>query len=84
LWNSNQGICVIVCEYFFKEFYSQGSDEYLYAWAREVDVLADEGWKVLDSVRQPRHPGYWTTVLGRPVQEFQRERVGGAFAEGEE
>jgi len=33
---------MIICEYFFKEFYSRGSDEYLNAWAAEVDRM---GWE---------------------------------------
>jgi hypothetical protein len=61
---------VIVCEYFFKEFYSKGSDEYLNAWAAEVDRLGCQGWKVLDSTRRPRQPGLWTVVLVRPAGEF--------------
>lgn len=61
---------MIVCEYFFKEFYSRGSDEYVNAWVAEVDRLGWEGWKVLDSTRRPKQPGFWTVVLVRPAQEF--------------
>ena len=75
------GTCVIVCEYLFEEFYSQGSEEYFGAWASEVDLLVDEGRKVLDSVRRPRRPGYWTFVLGRPEQDFCREQIGWRFGE---
>ena len=72
---------MIVCEYFFKEFHSKGSDEYLDAWAEELDRLSDQGWRVLDSVRQPRRPGYWILVLGRPEHEFRREEIGWRFGE---
>ncbi len=61
---------MIVCEYFFKEFYSRGSDEYLNAWTAEVDRMGWEGWKVLDSARRPKRFGLWTVVLVRPAQEF--------------
>jgi hypothetical protein len=61
---------VIVCEYFFREFHSRGSYEYLSAWAAEVDRVGREGWKVLDSDRRPKQFGLWTVVLVRPAQEF--------------
>jgi hypothetical protein len=61
---------VIVCEYFFKEFYSRGSDEYLNAWAGEIDRMGCEGWKVVDSTRRSQCPGTWTVVLVRPASEF--------------
>lgn len=67
---------MIVCEYFFKEFYSRGSDEYLNAWAAEVDRLGSDGWKVLDSTRRPERPGFWTVVLVRPAQEFCDRQLG--------
>jgi hypothetical protein len=35
---------MIVCEYFFKGFYSRGSEEYLNAWAAEIDRMCWEGW----------------------------------------
>jgi hypothetical protein len=61
---------VIVCEYFFKEFYSRGSDEYLNAWAAEVDRMGGQGWQVLDSTRRAKRPGVWTVVLVRPAPEL--------------
>jgi hypothetical protein len=60
---------MIICEYFFLQFYSRGSGEYLHAWAAEVDRMADEGWRVLDCSRKPQ-PGFWTVILGRPQSEF--------------
>jgi hypothetical protein len=57
---------MIACEYFFKEFYSRGSDEYLNQWAAQVDRMSSEGWQVLDSKRRAGHPGFWTVVLVRP------------------
>lgn len=62
---------IIVCEYFYKEFNARGGNDYLHAWAAEVDLLAECGWAVLDCVRQERRPGFWTTVLCRPTSEFQ-------------
>jgi hypothetical protein len=76
------GAYVIVCEYFFKKFYSRGSDEYLHAWATEVDRMADEGWKVLDCCRQWQSPGFWTVVLVRPAHEFRSLEVEQDLQEG--
>ena len=59
-------------EYFFKRFYSRGDDEYLRAWAAEIDLMADQEWKVLDCHRQAS-PGFWITILGRPAHEFRDE-----------
>lgn len=61
---------MIACEYFFKEFYSRGSDEYLNHWAAQVDRMSSEGWQVLDSTRRAGHPGFWTVVLVRPAHLF--------------
>jgi hypothetical protein len=57
---------MIVCEYFFKGFYSRGSEEYLNAWAAEIDRMCWEGWEVLDSTRRLEDSGFWTVVLVRP------------------
>jgi hypothetical protein len=35
---------MIVCEYFFKGFNARGSDEYLSAWAADMDRTAGEDW----------------------------------------
>ena len=75
---------MIVCEYFFKAFDSRGSDDYFDAWAREVDLLGDQGWKVVDSLRQHGRPGNWTLVLGRPESEFSDKQIGWKFGEREE
>ena len=56
---------MIVCEYFYKEFFSGGSNKYLSEWASEVDEMAAHGWKVLDCVRQRHVTGFWTVVLVR-------------------
>lgn len=61
-----------ICEYFFKGFYSRGTDDYLQAWVAEIDLMADQGWKVLDCRRQ-LFPGFWTVILGRPACEFPNE-----------
>jgi hypothetical protein len=45
-------VCMIVCEYFFKEFNARGSDEYLSAWAADVDRMADEGWEVVEHTQR--------------------------------
>jgi molybdopterin-binding protein len=55
----------MACEYVFKDFYSRGSDEYINTWAAEVDQLAGEGWKILDSVRSQGKPFQWTVCLYR-------------------
>jgi hypothetical protein len=68
---------MIVCEYFFKPFYTRGSEEYLQAWALEVDLLADKGWKVLDCCRQTQGRGFWTVILARPAHQFRHESVEG-------
>jgi hypothetical protein len=47
----------------------------------EVDLLAEEGWKVLDCCRQAEGRGFWTLILARPVHLFRRESVEGRFAE---
>jgi hypothetical protein len=72
---------MIVCEYLFKAFYTRGSEEYLDTWAMEVDLLAEEGWKVLDCCRQAQGRGFWTLILARPAHLFGRESVEGRFAE---
>ena len=56
---------MIVCDVFLKEFYARGSTDYLSHWAKEVDWMAAEGWKVIDCCRQSEHPGFWTVVFGR-------------------
>jgi hypothetical protein len=56
---------MIACELFFKEFYSHGSDDYLLRWAKEVDWMAAEGWKVIECCREPEHSGFWTVIFGR-------------------
>ena len=71
---------MIVCEYFFKEFHSRGSDEYLRAWAAQVDRMAAEGWRVLDCSRKPQQ-GFWTVILGRPNEEFTHYKIGRHVAE---
>jgi hypothetical protein len=61
----------IACDVFFKEFYAQGNDEYLTHWAKEVDWMAAEGWKVIDCCRQPDSAGFWTVVFGRTKTKTQ-------------
>jgi hypothetical protein len=68
---------IIVWEYFYKEFNARGGNDYLQTWAAEVDLLAERGWAVLDCVRRPRRPGFWTTVLCRPASEFEDELLSG-------
>lgn len=74
---------IVVCEYFYKEFNARGDDDYLHAWAAEVDWLAEYGWAVLDCVRHPERPGFWTTVLCRPAGEFEDELLSRKFRAGE-
>jgi len=62
---------MIVCELFFKQFYTRGSGDYLDGWATQVDCMEAEGWKVLDCCRQSQHPGFWTVILGRPEKGFE-------------
>jgi hypothetical protein len=59
---------MIECEVFVKEFYSRGSDEYLHHWAKEVDWMAAEGWRVVECCRQ-QEPGFWSVVFGRVRRE---------------
>jgi len=66
---------MIVCEYVFKEFYSRGSDQYLNAWAAQVDRLGREGWEVLDSIRCQGRPGVWTVVLARPAEAHRKRKA---------
>jgi hypothetical protein len=61
---------MVLCEFFFKEFHSRGSDDYVYVWSSEVDKMAAQGWTVIECCRQSEHPGFWTVVLGRPAQQF--------------
>lgn len=60
---------MVVCEFFFKPFHSRGSNDYLNAWAADVDCMAAEGWAVVECCRLSGHPGFWTVVLGRPAQQ---------------
>jgi hypothetical protein len=43
---------MIVREYFFKEFNARGNDEYLSAWAADVDRMGDEGWEVVEHTQR--------------------------------
>jgi hypothetical protein len=67
---------MISCEYLFKEFNSQGSDEYLQAWAAQVDRMAEQGWEVFECVRRPQRFGLWTVLLCRPGQTLCRREKG--------
>jgi hypothetical protein len=69
----------VVCEYFFKEFHPRGGEDYLHEWAVQVDRMLAEGWTVLECCRQRDRPGFWTTVLERPAQEFCRQEAGQDF-----
>jgi len=66
---------MIVCEYFYKEFHSGGSNEYLKEWASDVDEMAAHGWRVLDCVRQRQSPGFWTVVLVRFADSVAAEKA---------
>jgi hypothetical protein len=66
---------MIACEYIFKEFNSLGSDEHLDRWALEVDRLGDEGWEILECVRRPGRPGFWTVLLCRPGQKDSHRKM---------
>lgn len=59
------------CEYFFMGFYTRGSDEYINAWAADVDRMAAQGWDVLDSVRNQGRPFHWTVCLYRDGSGIQ-------------
>jgi molybdopterin-binding protein len=59
---------LITGEYFYKDFYSRGDDEYLSRWASEVDRMAENGWEVLGSERAPGKPFQWTVCLYRHVE----------------
>jgi hypothetical protein len=60
---------MISCEYIFKEFNSRGSDEYLHAWAVQVDQMAEQGWEIFECVRRPEGFGLWTVLLSRPGEK---------------
>jgi hypothetical protein len=64
---------MIVCEYLFMEFYSHGDDDYLCAWATQVDEMGEQGWEVFDCVRKPDTYGLWTVLLCRPGEEKRSE-----------
>ncbi len=66
---------MIVCEYFYKEFNSRGSNEYLNSWASDVDQMADDGWEVLDCIRRPGDFGMWTVLLCKPSQNAPRREL---------
>ena len=51
-----QEATIITWEYFYKPFNARGDNDYLHAWALEVDDMAAHGWNVLDCVRQTRQP----------------------------
>ena len=61
---------MITCDVFFKEFDARGSDDYLHHWAKEVDWMAAEGWKVIECCRQPELPGLWNVVFGRTRRNY--------------
>jgi hypothetical protein len=66
---------MISYEYLFKEFNSWGSDEYLHAWAVQVDEMAEQGWEVFECVRRPQRFGLWTVLLCRSGEKLcRRER----------
>lgn len=73
-WESREK-SMIVCEYFFKDFNSRGSDEYLDSWASHVDHMADEGWEVLECIRRPGNFGLWTVLLSRPSGDGPRHQL---------
>jgi molybdopterin-binding protein len=56
------------CEYFFLGFHTRGSDEYINAWAADVDRMAAQGWDVIGSVRDQGKPFHWTVCLYRDTQ----------------
>jgi molybdopterin-binding protein len=58
----------IFCEYVFKSFHSRGSDDYINAWAADIDRMTDEGWKVLGSERS-QTAFQWTVCLYREGAE---------------
>ncbi len=58
---------MIAAEYYYKEFYSRGDDDYLVRWAAEVDRMVEQGWEVLGSQRVPGQPFRWTVCLYRRV-----------------
>jgi hypothetical protein len=62
------GAAMIVCEYWYRDFNSRGSDDYVRTWAAQVDRMAAEGWSVLECYPDRKHPGSWTTVLIRPQE----------------
>lgn len=62
---------MIVCEYLFKEFNTKGSNEYMDSWASHVDLMAEEGWAVLECNRKPASFGLWTV----PVEPLQSEAL---------
>jgi len=60
---------VITGEYYYKEFYSRGDDDYMVRWAAEVDEMAEDGWEVLGSERSLGLPFQWTVCLYRCVED---------------
>jgi hypothetical protein len=66
---------MIVCEYLFMDFHSRGNDEYLCAWAIDVDQMGHQGWEVLECTRMPRRFGVWTVVLFRPSGNGPRNKL---------
>jgi len=57
---------MIICEYRFDEFNARGSDKYINSWASRVDLMAEEGWEVLECARRAGSFGLWTVLLCRP------------------
>jgi hypothetical protein len=72
---------MILCEYFFVDFYSRGNDEYLYAWATKVDQMGDQGWEVLECIQRPRNFGLWTVLLCRSSRNGPRRKLRNGISE---
>jgi hypothetical protein len=63
---------VIVFEHRFESFDTRGNDCYIDGFAERLDRLIVEGWKVLQSTRDPLSAGWWRVEL---LKEARHENV---------
>jgi hypothetical protein len=63
---------VIVFEHRFESFDTRGNDCYIDGFAERLDRLIVEGWKVLESTRDPFSAGWWRVEL---LKEARPENI---------